>query len=171
MLESDRTLRRAQVGVRGMFRMGQVLAAIVGFAVLVALSGCGENYGPVQLSVIDGKMAVAICDDQTIDSIVIYQLPPGGNRDRDLRVLWDARGPRALEAGDIISPDQHVEAFETKAFADVFESAEGYSYQISVTLSSGGPNYSPVFRSPAGGLKDGVWLKTDGGAVSESCTY
>lgn len=141
------------------------------------MSGCifAENIGPVQISTIDGSLAVAFCDlrtdksPRTITSIEIVQLEPGGDRVKDWELLWEARGPFEVVDGDVVVVSDRTEGFGSSYYADdVFSSDQGYEYEVNLEFADG-VSYGPVLKSPNGGLVQGSWLTTGGKEVPQPC--
>ncbi len=154
--------------MRGLNRVVLARTSAVVFA--LTLCGCGENYGPIQISEANGKLAVVFCDDQTIESIQVVQAPAQAESSDAFVTLWKATGPTNVAESDVIIVDDRLADFTQSEVRSGFSPDEGTVYEFTVYLQDGS-DYGPVFHSPEGGLSEGSWLTTAGRLVDAPCTY
>ncbi len=132
------------------------------------LSGCVENVGAVQVSVVGGEFAVAFCNAQTISSLSFEQLRPGDNRAVKWPTLWEATGPIGVNAGDVVVATESADGW-TSGDHVTLDTSQGVDYRVDVESEEYG-TYSPTVKSPRGGLKEGEWITTSGEITELPCT-
>jgi len=149
----------------------RVLAWFVVAVTLQTLSACTliENYGPIQMSTVGGDMALAFCEEGTIESITVAQLAPGEkDRVNGWKLVWDARGPYKLVKGEVVVVNESTAGFASSSFSDVFEPTAGYEYEVNLLLDDG-TSFGPVLTSPQRGLVQDTWLTSTGRVSSQPC--
>lgn len=165
----DRSSRTGNSRIRW-YNKRLIGCALILLALPSGLSGCvlGENIGAVQVSVLDGTLAVAFCSSQTIETLRLEQLTASDERSKNWPQLWRSSDRVHVKAGDIIAVGNALSRESGVSYVD-FDSTEGTEYRVYVESDEYGV-YSPTIRSPEGGLKEGEWVSTDGRIWSHPCS-
>lgn len=136
----------------------------VATAAILMLSGC-TIVDPIELTMVNGNLALHFCSSRELAHLEINQLPPGGSYPDDAHLI--------ATVDDGISPaDGSTVQFGDGVFdhfaADEVDPLPGTLYEV-VYETIDGVLYTPVYVIPSSGMRDGLWLRSDGSARDAPC--
>lgn len=134
--------------------------AVLGLSAL-SLSGCVENIGPVEVSVVGGELAVAFCDAVDVDAISVEQLSLNDDRGSQWPILWSGAGSARIDSGEVVVAGSDMDGVKSTPGDVEFDPANGIAYRVYVRSQQYG-DFSPTFKPPIDGFREGVWVTTNG---------
>jgi hypothetical protein len=142
-----------------------VWAALIVGAVSVGVVGCAA-VDPVEISEIDGNLAVAFCFDESLTSLSILQRGVDDRFDDwDTEIahnesVMNLRAGTPIEIGDALLKVEDPEAVLT---------SPGTSYSVEFTTGENSSPRSALLEVPETGLAPGTWVRSDGSTRTEPC--
>jgi hypothetical protein len=143
----------------------KVGAALIGGAVCIGVVGCAA-IAPVEISMLDGNLAVAFCDDLSLTNLSIHQSVEADRSDdwsteivsQDSSVAVSEGEPHSVGAGffDIEDPDNVV-------------NHAGVSFLVEFTVAGESSSYATILEVPEDGLSEGTWVRSDRSTRTDPC--